>query len=181
MAPSPEPSDAVTMPSTSSQSRGRSANALSVMRSSAEHVRRTKPGKNSNGVALAIEPFLERNRPESNVDSYSAVRRQQQHAVAQRKFSRVLNSGRIVPQQNVNEACLSLAESRQQCEINILRHARTAPSLQCQAADEAEAPSLLMAQVPERRWLPETDRSFPHASETIAAVRRNPNVGNGLL
>ena len=110
-----------TMPSMSSQSRGRSANAFSTTRSSAEQVRRVRPGKKFERSRTCHELLFKWNGAERHVDADARARGQQQHAIAQGELGGVRHAGRIPLQQAIDEPPF-VAETRQQREVDILSY-----------------------------------------------------------
>ena len=91
--------------------------------------------------------LFERERPQRHIDADTACGLQQQHATRECELPRLWNArfDPIEPEQRLDERPLG-AEPGEQREIHVVGHARLAPLLHGQAADEAEAPAVLAAE-----------------------------------
>ena len=88
--------------------------------------------------------LLERQPAQRDVEADAGLCAQEQHTMRQSKLRGVLNARFKMAQENFDKVCLA-AEAGEQREIDINRFARFAPTLQRQPADNAEAPSLRLA------------------------------------
>ncbi len=121
---------------------------------------------------------LVRQATQSDVDADPGRRLQQQHAVPERELLGVGDARGEVPQELVDVPFLA-AEAGQQRQVNVLRHARLAPTLQGHAANEAELPTLPLANTLDLlARLEYGDHRARLLNQRCCST--NPEVGNGL-
>ena len=121
------------------QSCGRSANAFSTTRSSAEQVVTSTPGAYPYGVARSMTRSSVRQPAQRDVERYAVGCLHEEHASVKRKLTCVRDPRLVVGEDRIDEPFFA-AKASQDRQVHIARLTRLAPPLGGQAADDAATP-----------------------------------------